>query len=425
LQINRIILIFIQDNQSKKIKSNKLNEGKLQMNDKKTLEEMIKILYIKRVHVDEMGYFSICPDSCDDCFFYEYFDVKSTPRIQEVKKLSNRFFVRSRKKRYTYYAPTEKAIKYLVKNCQKQILNDYNEHLTYLKEQEKFIRLEKWNRAKKLYQDKKKQNHFKKIKKRIDNYIAENHLVPLYSLPKLSSRPKILFAAKHSFEEIEAFLYQKEGILGVYEKIAIDWWGTHYYAPPSVAEPLNKKHIEEQVRNPSDWLINKLLHSDTSDYIVKKILEQPKFYNKAIENYKKRALKKDFTSSELAACNLGYLSDWEKENFKLLDIWEKINKIREEKEEKLNNLKIMKKARKEWKEKKEFRKAKKFLLTVFGTDLNLFDFRVSYGSAIIKLNSYVPKAKFNQLKSTFKENGGKIFKDSGSWIWEIKIPEKF
>ncbi|MHA1687860.1 MAG: hypothetical protein ACTSUN_00735 [Promethearchaeota archaeon] len=51
------------------------------------------------------------------------------------------------------------------------------------------------------------------------------------------------------------------------------------------------------------------------------------------------------------------------------------------------------------------------------------EFRVSYGSATIKLKSYVPKTKFNNLRIMFKQKGGKIFRDGGYWIWEIEIPK--
>ena len=72
-------------------------------------EQIIKLMWLKQVHVDEGGYFSDCPDYCDDCFWFDYFDIHATPRFNEFRHLCISFAVSSQYKSYTYYAPTQEA----------------------------------------------------------------------------------------------------------------------------------------------------------------------------------------------------------------------------------------------------------------------------------------------------------------------------
>lgn len=95
--------------------------------DPETAKQIIERTWIKQVHVDEEGYFSNCAPECDDCFWHDYFDVHTTPLMEFIKPLCETFEVTSHatakrpEKVYTYYAPTEKAINFLIKHAMPQI----------------------------------------------------------------------------------------------------------------------------------------------------------------------------------------------------------------------------------------------------------------------------------------------------------------
>ncbi|HXY87236.1 MAG TPA: hypothetical protein VEG44_02220 [Candidatus Acidoferrales bacterium] len=84
-----------------------------------TKESIVLTRWIKKVGVDEFGFF----DSKENpCHIIDYVDVHSAPNLDKVLPLCTQVFIESSTsgKAYTYYRPTSMAIEYLLK-CNDEI----------------------------------------------------------------------------------------------------------------------------------------------------------------------------------------------------------------------------------------------------------------------------------------------------------------
>ena len=84
-----------------------------------TNESIVLTCWIKKVSVDEFGFFD---HKENPCHIIDYVDVHSAPNLDRVLPLCTQVFIESATsgKVYTYYRPTSMAIEYLLK-CKDEI----------------------------------------------------------------------------------------------------------------------------------------------------------------------------------------------------------------------------------------------------------------------------------------------------------------
>lgn len=112
INIQQAIEIIEHFSASKKEKGISKIKAEIEKLQAMSMEEFVRSYLIDKIHVTEEGYFSSCDPFCDDCFWWDYFDYKLTPK--EILQKAPTFTVRSEKgKIYTYYRPTKELIKEL------------------------------------------------------------------------------------------------------------------------------------------------------------------------------------------------------------------------------------------------------------------------------------------------------------------------
>jgi len=284
------------------------------MND----EEVVRKSWVEAVHVDEDGSFSDCPDYCDDCFWHSHWDVHTVPAaaLPKVKNLSNTFVVRSSYgKNYTYFAPTNESVQYLLDNFQ----TDIDEARGRLDDDAKARVKAKAEGIRKVEEKKQKEADAEaereKINKVIEDFISEKGLVEVNGAPTDGESTQIGFV-DGGISTKRATWFPDSDTLKM-NVDAYDDWRVYYYTTPGRAVGINQKDIDLMVEDPSGYLIETIFHHrsdgaqgcDYSDCygsaLYKDIMADKDLADRVIENMKVKLTSKELSEDEMRQAEWG------------------------------------------------------------------------------------------------------------------------
>jgi hypothetical protein len=286
----------------------------MEIDEKSSQEDVIRAVWIDKVHVDESGYFSDCDEYCDDCFWFYHWNVHTTPRIDEVKRLCSTFQVYGKNgKSYTYYKPNPESIAFLAKNCQTEIESARQEIIKHIADsiaEKERLRQEviETARLEKLEDERCKTELDVLLKNELgDKYTTiSSSKVQGYAGEMLGNfYPK----KKYAYPSWTAYKWKGGHGVIVSHKYSYDWDGIAIYVPSADSEKYNSEELNKLVSNPDYWLMSTIIRLKTGDNrftdfsenstIRARIVDNEELTTQAIENYKNTLLSTDLTENEI------------------------------------------------------------------------------------------------------------------------------